>query len=86
MKRIGKFYIDMVLIEKELDIIRQAFSFLGIVPTRAEMLYHKIAIEYYALSSFFDEVPDCEIIPEYKLIFHETNGEFKKAEVIKIEQ
>jgi hypothetical protein len=84
MKKIGKFYIDMILIEKDLYIVRKAFSFLGIVPTRAEMLYHKNAIEYYAFSSFFDEVPDCEIIPEYNLIFHETDGEFKKAEVRKI--
>lgn len=56
------------------------------MPVKVEMLYYKGCFEYYGISDFFDEVAEGGIISEYKLIFHETNVEFKKVEVRKIEQ
>jgi hypothetical protein len=63
MRRIGKFCIDDILIKKELVTLQKAFAYLGIVPVRTEMLYHKMAIEYYAFSPFFDEVAEHEKVP-----------------------
>jgi len=77
-KRYGRFSIDRRFIEDDPDKISNMFSELKIIVLRAEMLYHKDAIEYIAYSPFFDMVPDGYIPTEYNIIVHKNIDEETK--------
>lgn len=54
-RRFGRFYIDLVMIERAPDDVKAALS--SCIVVKAECMYHRDAIEYVAISDSFDEVP-----------------------------
>ena len=78
-KRRGKFYIPIVEIDKQSDFIKKIME--HVIIYRAEMLYDRNSIEYYALSRLFSPIEQCEEAPEYFFIVdpytHEVRADFQ---------
>lgn len=77
--RIGKFYIDLHLIENKPERLEDVFRRCIVV--RAEMLYHKRAIEYTALCYDFAPVPPNVTLPEYQVIFTNEGATFEEQKI-----
>lgn len=67
MMRIGKFSIDVRMIEREPKVCMQVMG-MCIVIRAEDMSFVRKTIEYTAISDWFDEVPDGNIIPEYDVV------------------
>ena len=64
-RNLGKFLISMELIEDNPKFVQKVMS--ECIPVRAEMRYDSHAIEYIAMSRFFDIVPQGQVVPEYMI-------------------
>ena len=62
-RHIGKFYIDLDLIDNDPKLVRSILS--SVIVLRAETLIHSNVIEYFAISPAFEEVPLGMYTPEY---------------------
>lgn len=62
----GRFSMSRQLIERDPEIARAIMERCIVV--RCEMVYIYDTLEYIALSLDFDEVPKCEVAPEYNVI------------------
>jgi hypothetical protein len=78
-KRIGVFELQRTMLENDFALVVEAFYQLQIVSVRAEMMYHRDAIEYTAISPAFREVALGERPPRYLLIV--KDGVFRAEEV-----
>ena len=65
--RIGKISINISLIVEKLKEIEEVFSIMRFVPIRAEMMAHKMEIEYIGYSPMFNEIDECEEAPLYEV-------------------
>jgi hypothetical protein len=65
--RFGVFEITRYFIEEQPESVVDMFSKLKMIVVRAEMLYHKNAIEYTAMSPFFEKLEMGYVTPFYKI-------------------
>jgi hypothetical protein len=62
-RRIGRFRLDLELIEA---FPRTARAIMGrCIVLQCEQVYSRLALEYLAISPYFDEVPPGEAAPRY---------------------
>lgn len=66
-RQIGKIEVDEEFIRDHPGKIAEVFALLKLVPVRAELMFRNRSIEYYALSDQFDEIPEWEVVPGYKI-------------------
>lgn len=78
INRAGAFEVSDSLIEKEPELVMKVFG--EVIVTRAEHLYYKGAIEYYALSKHFREVKEGEKIPRYTIEYNKDGVKFIEIE------
>lgn len=84
-KQLGKLVVTLDMFHGKLDQVAAIFAMLKLIPVRAETLYFEQRISYTAISERFDEVPDGERIPEYKLtISADKNGWPNEVKVTKV--
>lgn len=65
-KRRGKFYISRHFFESDCESVKKIMGECLI--TRCEQLYHMDAFEYIAISDWFEEVSDGDLLPVYDFI------------------
>jgi len=72
-RRIGRFQVDVSFIDTGAfpDLCKN----LGITVVRAEMLYHRMVIEYLCVCPSFDLLPEGEETPLYDIVAHNNEGE-----------
>lgn len=75
--RLGKIYINSALVEHE--EAKRIFRVLDFVPTRAEMLFYRDAIEYVGTSPSFEECEEGCLAPEYNITI---DGDFIEVEKV----
>lgn len=78
-RRLGKFTINSVMIERNPEIVRAVMGRCIIV--RCEMLFEIDALEYVAISPFFDVVDRGTLSPEYDVIIDGSDISFKRSNV-----
>jgi len=78
-RRLGKFTISSMMIERSPEIVRAVMGRCIIV--RCEMLFEFDALEYVAISPDFDEVQPGMISPKYDVITDNGDISFKRSNV-----
>jgi hypothetical protein len=63
-RRIGKFYVNMDMLEGDLDTIRRIL--LGVIVIKAKLVYETDCIEYLGICDHFDVVPPGDMAPDYR--------------------
>lgn len=66
-RRLGKFKMSGLLVEKDCATVATTLARMGFVPTRCEFLYSEKAFVYEGISHLFDEVQSGEEIPYYDI-------------------
>ena len=66
--RLGIFTIASDWLDKHPEEVLECFAAHGILPVRAEMLFHSREIEYIAVAKSFDELTPYATPPRYELV------------------
>ena len=83
--QLGTFQISVDMVDHHPEQVAEVFTFMKLVPVRAEQLFANQCIEYTAISELFLEANRAAVIPEYKLIVHTDpeTGKITSIEAIK---
>lgn len=81
-RNLGKFSINSDFIKDHPEELAKVFAIMKCVPVRAEMIFHKNEIEYFAIAENFPEIKKGEIIPEYLIkITQSEAGDVESVEI-----
>jgi len=79
--KMGKIYISTAMIDKWAEDTAEMLSYMKFVPIRVECMVHMKAFEMIGLSQMFDELPDHQVVPTYKILCESEEGKFSKCTV-----
>jgi hypothetical protein len=81
-RQVAQFSIDMNQIRQEPEVVAQVFAMLGAVVVRAEAVFHKRTVDYFAISERFEEVEEGSVPPEVQI--HVTQDENKNVVSVEV--
>lgn len=81
--RIGSIKVSRRIYEDDLEILREFYSYLELVPLRVEHLYAEDAFNVIGNSPRFDELEEGLVAPEYEVIININEIEPNEYKVVR---